>query len=135
MKRVYLIDTNILIQIARKREHEKACREFLENNIDKTALTSFSLSTFCLKAEYFKQEELFYEFIQELIIKGLDILPVNRQKAISSLIEKQKFSLTYDDYIQYQASKEYNLTLVTLDKDFTKKKLDITIKRPDQIKN
>jgi uncharacterized protein len=128
-----LADTNILLQVLREREKAKICADFLEKYSRKSAISSFSLSSFCIRSELFKQEEQAHNLISELFKSGLTVIQTESILSLQALIQKKAFGLSYDDYIQYFTAKENNLTLVTLDKDFTKKKLDITVKKPDQV--
>lgn len=134
MAMTYLCDTNVLLEIVLKRQEALSCAKFISDHYRSIALTDFGLFSFCIHVERHRQELSGFSFIQDLFRSGVEILPTEPWQAIQMLFDKTLTRLDYDDFIQYQAAKKRKLTLVTLDKDFFKHKLDILVLRPDQVK-
>ncbi len=76
---MYLVDTNIFLEILLKQEKSKECKKFLEKNIGKLNITDFSLHS--IGVILFKQnkDELFLKFINDTLPKtNIVSLPKNQ---------------------------------------------------------
>jgi predicted nucleic acid-binding protein len=102
--------------------------------VTEIAVTDFGLFSLCIHIEKHHQESLGFAFIQDLLQSGVRIIPTEPLKAIQVLFEKTLTTFDYDDFVQYRAAKENKLILVSLDQDFFKKKLDIPVLRPSQVR-
>ena len=133
MGQKYLCDTNVFLEILLQRGERISCSEFMNQHLKEIAVTDFGLFSFCIQAERHRCESAGFSFIHDLFQSGIQIISTEPLKAIQSLFEKTLTSFDYDDYIQYRIAKEHHLALVTLDKDFFKKKLDIRVLRPHEV--
>ena len=133
MEKKYLCDTNVFLEILLQRGDRVSCSEFMNQHLKEIAVTDFGLFSLCIQAERHHCESAGFAFIHDLFQSGIQVISTEPLKAIQALFKKTLTSFDYDDYIQYLAAEEHGLTLVTLDKDFFKKKLDIRVLRPDQL--
>lgn len=129
----YLCDMNIAMQILRRRLYSGQCERFFYEHIHETAITDFSLFSFCIRASQFGIELPAEELMTSLLQRGLRVLTTEPVTSLSILAGKVSSPLDFDDYLQYRVAKDHHLALVTLDKDFFRKKLDIRVLRPDQV--
>jgi len=98
---MYLIDTNI----------------FLDNNIGSLNISDFTLHSIGVVLFRQKEDRSFLKFISDILIKvNLCSLPIDKYKEVVSI--KDSLGLDFDDSYQYNICKQFNLKLVTMDKDF-----------------
>jgi len=114
---MYLLDTNIFLEILLNQEQKLACKEFINNNPDNLNISDFSLHS--IGVILFRQNKAaaFSKFVS-------DILPIIKSKTLSvhgygnlQLVRKN-MNLDFDDSYQYLIAKENDLALVTMDKHF-----------------
>ena len=123
---MYLVDTNIFLEILLDQKRSSDCKKFLEKNYDKIFISDFSLHSIGVILFRYKKKEIFKDFIQDILpeIKILN-LP---SKAYDIFIETTELpNLDFDDLYQYSVAKYFDLEIVTLDSDFKRVK-DIKIK-------
>ena len=123
---MYLVDTNIFLEILLDQKRSSDCKKFLEKNYDKIFISDFSLHSIGVILFRYKKKEIFKDFIQDILpeIKILN-LP---SKAYDIFIETTELpNLDFDDLYQYSVAKYFDLEIVTLDSDFKIVK-DIKIK-------
>ena len=114
---MYLVDTNIFLEILLKQEKSKECKKFLEKNIGKLNITDFSLHS--IGVILFKQnkDELFLKFINDTLPKT-DIVSLPKNQYYQVIDNKRKLGLDFDDSYQYSICKNYGFKLKTMDQDF-----------------
>ena len=113
----YLVDTNILIEILFEQKEGSKCEQFLNNHIDHLFLSDFSLHSIGVILFRNQREELFEEFCNDVLPEiSILSLPKGVYSEITSLVEK--LNLDFDDAYQVLVAKEFDLKIVTLDKDF-----------------
>jgi predicted nucleic acid-binding protein len=117
MANKYLVDTNIFLEILLGQEKEGVCIEFLNNNKNFLCISDFSLYSIGLILYKFKRYQLFDYFLKD-IIRIVDILhiPASEYFKMKDIINNYK--LDFDDSYQLITSIYFDLSLVTLDKDF-----------------
>ena len=123
---MYLVDTNIFLEILLDQKRSSDCKKFLEKNYDKIFISDFSLHSIGVILFRYKKKEIFKDFIQDILpeIKILN-LP---SKAYDIFIETTELpNFDFDDLYQYSVAKYFDLEIVTLDSDFKIVK-DIKIK-------
>ena len=116
---MYLIDTNIFLEILLTQEKQDACRKFLEENVGSLFISDFSLHSIGVILFRNNREEVFKKFLKD-IIPNLEIttLPKTSYEDLAEI--KKKLGLDFDDAYQYQVARKRNLKIVTMDKDFKK---------------
>lgn len=116
---MYLIDTNIFLEILLTHEKRDACKKFLEANVGSLYISDFSLHSIGVILFRNNREDIFQKFIND-IIPNVEIITLPK-KSYEGLVEiKRKLGLDFDDAYQYKVAKERNLKIVTMDKDFEK---------------
>ena len=116
---MYLIDTNIFLEILLQQEKSEQCKSFLNNNIKLLCISDFSFHS--IGVILFRQNKIqtFQFFIQEIIpLVTILSLPQNSYSALIDI--KQNLSLDFDDAYQYAICKSFYCDLVTMDNDFRK---------------
>jgi predicted nucleic acid-binding protein len=114
---MYLLDTNIFLEILLGHEKQDACKKFINKHSEKCQLSDFTLYSIGIalfRKNLFEEYGDFYNDVISIIT--LHALPLNKH---SELIKTAcKLKLDYDDAYQYEVAKHYNLIIVTMDKDF-----------------
>ncbi len=94
---MYLLDTNIFLEILLDQEKSAVCKEFLNRNYDKIFLSDFSLHSIGVILFRYKKKEIFNKFIQDVVfeIKILN-LPSSEYKIFSR--NTIAYTLDFDDF-------------------------------------
>ena len=116
---MFLVDTNIFLEILLTQEKQEACRKFLEVNVGSLYISDFSLHSIGVILFRNNKEEVFKKFLKD-IIPNLEITTLLKMSYENLAEVKKKLGLDFDDAYQYQVSRERNLKIVTMDKDFKK---------------
>ena len=118
---MYLVDTNIFLEILLKQDKSKDCKDFLDKNMDQINITDFSLHSIGVILFRQKEDELFSKFPDDTLPKvHLTALPKDQYQLLTA--NRQKLKLDFDDSYQYSVCKHYGFKLVTMDQDFKKVK-------------
>jgi predicted nucleic acid-binding protein len=124
---MYLIDTNIFLEILLSQKQKDICKDFLLSNIEHIYISDFSLHSIGVILFRNNKETVFNKFFEDIIQK-IKILTLS-EELYSDLGEvKEEFGLDFDDAYQFKTAEEYGLSIVTQDKDFEKvsAKIEIT---------
>lgn len=118
---MYLVDTNIFLEILLKQEKSEACKNFLDENIGLLHITDYSLHSIGVILFKLNEDSLFVKFLKDTLLKTqLISLPKNEYQEVVNNRKQQK--LDFDDAYQYSVCKHYEFKLVTMDQDFRKAK-------------
>jgi predicted nucleic acid-binding protein len=98
---MYLVDTNIFLEILLIQEKQKACKKFLEANVGSLHISDFSLHS--IGVILFK-EEIFTKFLKD-IIPNLEITTLPKMSYEDLAEIKKKIGLDFDDAYQYQVAR------------------------------
>lgn len=114
---MYLIDTNIFLEILLKQKRKEKCKKFLNANLGQLHISDFSLHSIGVILFRKRKVTVFQKFIDDSMPNTkLLSLPADRYKDV---VKAQKeFGLDFDDAYQYGIAKSYGLKLVTMDDDF-----------------
>ncbi len=116
---MFLIDTNIFLEILLKQDKSNICKDFIVNNIDEINVSDFTLHSIGVILFKQNEEKLFLKFISDTLSKvRLISLPKNKYQNITKITKKYK--LDFDDSYQYSVCKYFGWKLVTMDLDFKK---------------
>lgn len=124
-RKVYLIDTNIFLEVLFSQEKSASCLKLLQKIADgklRGIVSSFSIFSIGLISHRKHVSELQFEkFLLDLDkIEGLEIL----NPPVSSIIETYKMigatGLDFDDSLHFHIAKALDIPIITLDKDFKK---------------
>lgn len=114
---MYLIDTNIFLEILLKQEKIEPCKDFLDKHIGELHLSDFSLHSIGVILFKFKKDAIFLKFTEDTLPKAhLVSLPKSQYQSIIKSRKQQK--LDFDDAYQYTVCKHHGLRLITMDQDF-----------------
>lgn len=122
---MYLIDTNVFLEVLLTQEKREYCKEFLDDNIGNLHISDFSLHSIGVILFRNKREDVFQKFVSD-IFPNVEIVTLSKW-SYDSLVEiKKKLGLDFDDAYQYKIAKDHHLKVVTMDTDF-KKIIDIEV--------
>ncbi len=115
---VYLIDTNVWLELILDQEKAEDVRNFFQNVDHKhLAITEFSLYSIGVILFNLKKEKIFKEFLTDTLGESgvhkirLDLPLLTKIPAVSN-----QFNLDFDDSYQYTAAFEYGYALISFDK-------------------
>ena len=120
---MFLVDTNIFLEILLKQDKKEDCKRFLDNNNGELCITDFSLHSIGVILFRHDKVNIFHEFIEDILpnIKLIS-LPLDQYKYVVNA--KQNFGLDFDDAYQYRVAISFGLKIATMDKDFKNIKND-----------
>jgi uncharacterized protein len=123
---MFLLDTNIILEIFLEQEKSIQCENFLNANIGKLAITDFTLHSIGIILFRHERQRLFNAFISEMLDK-INILSMPAEEFISISSYSDETGLDFDDTYQCLVAKTFDLTIITMDNDF-KKAIDVKVK-------
>lgn len=124
---MFLVDTNVFLEILLKRDKKEDCKKFLNDNIGNLSITDFSLHSIGVILFRYGKEEVFRKFVEDIMpnIKLLS-LPMEQYKEVVNV--RKSLYLDFDDAYQYSVAKYHGLRVVTMDRDFERiKDLEILL--------
>jgi len=114
---MFLVDTNIFLEILLEREKKESCKKFLDNNIGNLNITDFSLHSIGVILFRYDKEDIFRKFVEDVAPNTkLLSLPIWQYGEIVNA--GINLNLDFDDAYRYNTAKYYGLRLATMDKDF-----------------
>lgn len=114
---MYLLDTNIFLEILLGQAKKETCKRFLDDNSKDVNISDFTLHSIGVILFRHNKEDIFWKFIQDVMPKiGLLSLPIDAYREVIGARKTQK--LDFDDAYQYRTAKHHGLRVVTMDKDF-----------------
>jgi len=130
---MYLVDTNIFLELLLSLANAASVREFLEKtNPAFISLTDFSLHSIGVLLFREHQYDLFTRFMVDILGEGdIRIMSLSQDEVAQLSATARKIRIDFDDACQYAAACKYNITLVSFDHDFDRPDLMRVI--PDEI--
>ena len=119
---MYLVDTNIWLEVLLEQEKTTESHEFLEIT-ESTFLhiTDFSLYSIGIILTRLKKLDVLNKFVSDVIIESnVSIIRLNPEDIREIIKVEKKFGLDFDDSYQYVSAEKYDLTIVSFDSDFEK---------------
>jgi len=110
---MYLVDTNVFLEILLTQEKQDACRKFLEANVGSLYISDFSLHSIGVILFRNNKEEIFNKFLKD-IIPNLEIATLPKMSYEDLADIKKKLGLDFDDAYQYHVARKHNLKIVTM---------------------
>jgi len=118
---MYLVDTNIWLELLLEQERSKECKIFFEKIDSKLLFISeFSLYSIGVILFKLKKESVFDDFLEYLFKSEISIARLSLKDVKQLVLIKQKFNLDFDDAYQYVVAEKFGLTIVSFDSDFDK---------------
>ena len=116
---MYLLDTNMFLEILLDQERKEECKNFLNDNLGDLNVSDFSLHSIGVVLYRYQKDEIFQSFIKDILPK-VDVvnLPIDAYSFVEDARKIHK--LDFDDSYQYGLAHFYDLVLVSMDQDFRK---------------
>ncbi len=116
---MFLVDTNVFLEILLRQDGKESCKKFLDNNIGNLNITDFSLHSIGVILFKYGKEDIFQKFIEDALpTTRLLSLPMELYREVVTV--RKSLNLDFDDAYQYSVAKYHGLKVVTMDKDFEK---------------
>ena len=116
---MYLLDTNIFLEVLLNREYSPVIRNFLTRDTDTSFfITDFSLYSIGIFLTRRKQFDEFREFLDDIEERDIRVISLSlpELKQVSSVC--RQYDLDFDDAYQFVAADQNQLKLVSIDHDF-----------------
>lgn len=116
---MYLIDSNVFLEILLDQEKSELAKLFFKNN-DSTKLFLSDLSFYSIGISLFKRKRIssFDKLLSDIYASDIQRLSLPIVKTHKIKMISERFNLDFEDSYQYLVTKEFDLKLVTFDKDF-----------------
>ena len=116
---MYLADTNIFLEALLDQARTAEVQSLLQSvDLDTIFMTDFSLYSIGIALFRLKKFALFSSFLEDIVVDGVDVLSLDPEDLKTLDQSSQKFNLDFDDAYQYAVAEEYDLQLISFDKDF-----------------
>ena len=116
---MYLADTNIFLEGLLSQSKAAEVQSFLQSiDLNTIFMTDFSLHSIGIILFRRKKFALFISFLEDIVVDGVGILSLDPEDLKILNEPVQKFNLDFDDAYQYVVAEEYDLQLISFDKDF-----------------
>lgn len=123
---MYLLDTNIFLEILLGQNKEQECQEFINNNIGELAISDFSIYSIGIILFKNKLSKVFKDFIDDfLTMVRISSLPLENYDEVISLYNSA--TLDFDDSYHTALAQAFDFKVVTMDNDFKKVQDEIDI--------
>ncbi len=116
---MYLVDTNVFLEVLLTQKKRESCKKFLEKNIGNLYVSDFSLHSIGVILFRNDKEKIFQIFAND-VLPNVKIITLSKISYEDLAVIKKKLGLDFDDAYQYKVAKEHDLKIVTLDTDFEK---------------
>jgi predicted nucleic acid-binding protein len=116
---MFLVDTNIFLEILLGQDKKEVCKRFLAKNIGNLNITDFSLHSIGVILFRYSKEDIFRKFVED-VMPDTKILSLPMELYRDIVIVRKNLNLDFYDTYQYSVAKYYGLKVVTMDKDFEK---------------
>ena len=116
---MFLVDTNIFLEILLGQRKKEEAKKFLSKNIGRLYITDFSLHSIGVILFKLKKPEVFEEFVR-YVLPNVEILSLPQESYPELVTLHKKLSLDFDDAYQCAVANVFDLTIVTMDEDFVK---------------
>ncbi|MEA3359416.1 MAG: PIN domain-containing protein [Thermodesulfobacteriota bacterium] len=114
---MYLLDTNVFLEILLKQEKSEECKLFLKTHINSIFITDFALHSIGVILFRHKKHKIYADFIKDILCQ-IRILSLPASEYQSLIDVSSNITLDFDDLYQYIIAKYFDLQIVTMDSDF-----------------
>lgn len=116
---LYLLDTNIFLEVVLNREYSKVIRDLLNRDTRTPFFVSdfsvFSVGIFLVRRNLYDQ---FGTFIDDLDMRDIRTISISAKELKQIPAWCKKYDLDFDDAYQFAVADRFRLKLVSLDHDF-----------------
>ena len=124
---MYLIDTNVFLEILLAQEKSVVCKRFLDANISNSFITDFSLHSIGVILFRNAKESVFQKFVDD-VISNIEVVRLQKELYGELTRIRKILGLDFDDAYQYKVAIEHGLEIATMDKDFDKVKKKVKVR-------
>ena len=119
---MYLVDTNIWLEILLEQKKSREAKLFFEKvETENIHITEFSIYSIGIILSRYKKIDVLRNFIFDLIYESsVDVIRLKDNDHFKIIEAIDNYSLDFDDAYQYVAAKKMNLKLISFDSDFNK---------------
>ena len=118
---IFLVDSNIFLEGLLEQEKSNQVNSFLKGNkLNTISISDLALFSIGIILSKLKKKDVFTFFLNDLIIEWIEVLSLGKPALKKVIDNSNKFNLDFDDAYQYTIAKNYDLKLVSFDKDFDK---------------
>ena len=114
---MYLIDTNIFLEVLLSQERREICKRFLDENGGDLFVSDFSLHSIGVILFRNNREDVFQKFVHDAI-PNINIITLSKESYEDLAKIRSEKGLDFDDAYQYKIAQENELKIATMDKDF-----------------
>ena len=117
---MYLLDTNIFLEILLQREKSKAAKHlFIANLSSDLFITDFSLHSLGVFLFQRNRHETYIRFVKDVIIETeINVIGLDPEEVLALAEISKRFHLDFDDSYQYAVAQKYGLQILSFDADF-----------------
>ena len=117
---MYLLDTNIFLEILLQREKNKAAKHlFIANASTDLFMTDFSLHSIGVFLFQRNRQEAYVRFVKDVIIEtAVAVIGLDPEELLALAEVSKRFRLDFDDSYQYAVAQKYGLQIMSFDSDF-----------------
>jgi len=116
---MYLIDTNIFLEILLGQEKKEVAKDFLNSHLGELVITDFTLHSIGVVLFRLGRAEVFLDFVRDTL-PNVMIVTLPESEYHRAVEFHTKYGLDFDDAYQCAVALSKNLTIVTMDNDFRK---------------
>jgi len=114
----YLVDTNVLLETALRRQNWESSQNFLSS----ASPRELAISTFTLHSLGFflirRTPDVFDSLVADVVSRGIPILGIDPGSLNRVTRVAREFGFDFDDAFVYTVAEMYDLKIVSLDSDF-----------------
>lgn len=117
---MYLVDTNVWLELLLDQERAQEGRRFLETvESGRLFMTDFGFHSIGLVLARLDRTEALLRFVRDAFIEGaVSLIHLKPEDMVTIVGVIKRFSLDFDDAYQYVAAEQYGLTIISFDSDF-----------------
>jgi predicted nucleic acid-binding protein len=117
---MYLLDTNIFLEILLKREKSKSAKQiFISNPPTDLFITDFSLHSIGVFLFRRNKHDVYERFVNDIVIKTeIGVIGLDPEDVPILASASTRFNLDFDDAYQYAVAVKYGLDIMSFDADF-----------------
>lgn len=116
---MYLVDTNVWLEVLLAQRQTAEARAFFENvEAGQLAITEFSLYSLGIILTRLNKDDAFMDFLSDVEETQVARIRLDSADLKHALAFRQTFRMDFDDAYQYAAAEKYDCVIVSFDKDF-----------------
>lgn len=116
---MYLLDTNILLELLLEQSKADVVEHFLRTAVPRSlSLSEFSLYSLGIILLRYNQHDAFLSVKNDLIDGGVNLVRLLPEDMEAVVLAAKRFKLDFDDAYQYQVAVKHGLDIVSFDAHF-----------------